>query len=141
MAAIVMAPDIRTNCSLSMAPQKENGSVFDAHSRQIEALIEQTGDPVQKATLITLQMIAQEFSLHRQDFAHHAEEEMERWATVRGAWWAFGVVFILAQAVGGWVALRYISNNDDQDARISRLEMRLQRVEDKSDYWHRKGVE
>ena len=102
---------------------------MDIHSRQFEELISQTEDPVQRGTLIALETIATEFRLHRETFDTHAANEDRRWSSIRGAWWAFGIIMVAAQTAVGAMVARYVVTSDDQELRLARLERQVHTLE------------
>jgi hypothetical protein len=113
------------------------------HEDKISELIAETGDPVQRATLLILaridtaleantnatERIALVFAEHRAEFTAHDKRETQDRAALKGAWWA-GVVFIsIVQVMGGYILTRHFNTNDAQDARLMALEQHLSILE------------
>ena len=119
-----------------MLLDNQGGEGIVSNEEKIQALIQQTDDPVQRATLMVLQKmdaamenqievttsIADSLKEHREDMSKRILNEALLLSAFKGAWWA-GVLFIGAlQVVGGFIVSRAVASNDEQDKRLGVLE-------------------
>ena len=103
---------------------------------KIERLIQETIDPVQRATLMILQRIdtatvvnkdtvhvlTERFTEHRDEFLKRQADEDKLFSSFKGAWWAGIALLGVIQLIGGFIVSRAVSDNDEQNRRLSSVE-------------------
>lgn len=109
------------------------------NQEKIEALIAQTKDPVQQATLLVLskidvaldanteatERIAISVSAHREEFRLHDKEELKRMSAMKGAWWAGVLIIGAINSIGGYLLSSHVAQNAAQDSAIMLLKERM----------------